>query len=370
MAKSIAVLGMPGHGKSTVLNALFPEGPRFAMASGKESCTKKVAQESFPVEGTPGAQLTLVDTMGWPDPNPEHAAEFYDQVVTEAINRFEGLNAIVWVYRPEVGRKDLVDPMYKPFMSEFAAAQVPIILLINDAQNYKLCKGAAKEKKMAEDRANALAHAQKLLCESGLESRVGNYIIYSPNLDWLADEDGEFIKELLITIGRAGGMHPKRCAMRTFAQIVAKFRDAKTAEEESKRDSARRIADLKQDIEAAHAEKAAAATGVGVGSGLAATAGAGLAAAWVVSGFFTGGVTWAAGAAAATGVAAGAIATGVAVGGVAYAATGATLDWVASKEKELAALQDEASRDAEYHKKRAQQAKAEFDKLAEYLGQQ
>eukprot|EP00812_Abedinium_dasypus_P000579 NODE_1067_length_1252_cov_411.255639.p1 GENE.NODE_1067_length_1252_cov_411.255639~~NODE_1067_length_1252_cov_411.255639.p1 ORF type:complete len:351 (-),score=52.02 NODE_1067_length_1252_cov_411.255639:183-1154(-) len=131
---NVAVIGCPGHGKSTFLNALANTRNAFRVGAGGESCTKDVQRQTFNMavgEGT--VNVTLVDTMGFPDPDKSKAAVFYDQVV-DAIR--QPLHAIVWVVKMEREIHTLVEG-YAVLMREFNNAGPPIFIVVNGMETYE-----------------------------------------------------------------------------------------------------------------------------------------------------------------------------------------------------------------------------------------
>lgn len=108
------------------------------MGSGGASCTQEVSKKTFQLAiGEEQSRLeieaTLIDTMGFPDPDPEKAAKHYDSVI-ECCN--EQLNAIVWLVKSERELHSLVE-QYKVLLREFNNAKPPIIMIVNGLENYE-----------------------------------------------------------------------------------------------------------------------------------------------------------------------------------------------------------------------------------------
>lgn len=133
----LAVIGASGAGKSTFLNALLGTKrgeDKFKVAATSVSCTQEVGEQTFTMQApnAPDLHMTLVDTMGFPDPDPKKAIEYYNQVVA-ACN--QPLNAILWLVRG-----DRVVPViysqYRTLMNEFKRCNCPIIMIVNGWNNY------------------------------------------------------------------------------------------------------------------------------------------------------------------------------------------------------------------------------------------
>jgi len=127
------VIGMPGHGKSSLLNGLAKDRKLFKTAPGKESCTQEVSRKTVLLEYEKEKfEVELVDTPGFPDPDPKKAVPYYDKVVSACNQK---INAIVWLVRMERELHTLVT-QYTALLREFNTAQCPIIMVVNGTENY------------------------------------------------------------------------------------------------------------------------------------------------------------------------------------------------------------------------------------------
>jgi len=232
---------MAGQGKSTLLNALAfspneddddEEGEEvvkqhFATGAGGNSCTQKVATKEFMMKGEGGMELKieLTDTMGFPDPDPSKAKEYYDQVIEECNKE---LNAIVWIMKPE--RTDATK--YKKLevlMREFNRAKPPVILVVNGCENYapdlKLKpKVLQKQKNIARKEHESIA--QELVQQTGV-SVMKPYIV-GADIDDLYGGSKHMLFKML------QGTTPQKSEMRTLKQVYARHAAAKTDEERAK----------------------------------------------------------------------------------------------------------------------------------------
>merc|ERR1712187_559290 len=121
----------------------------FSVGAGAGGHTDQVAEKKFivNVEGSSPMEMSLVDTMGFPDPDPERSVEFYDKVVKACQQE---LNAIIWVHK--AGRENHSDiEKVQSLMREFNKARPPIYLVVNGCENYSRKRGAAKEAKREKD---------------------------------------------------------------------------------------------------------------------------------------------------------------------------------------------------------------------------
>lgn len=167
----IAVIGMSGQGKSTFLNAMSGCDPDddepFAVAATGCACTQRVAHKTFTLNSANGTpmQICLVDTMGFPDPDPDKALEYYDHVVAACK---QPLNAIVWVHKANREDFKTIETL-QSLMREFNRAVPPIYLVLNGCENFEMLgpKKRAEKKKEILDAHRTIA--EDLVKLSGIQ---------------------------------------------------------------------------------------------------------------------------------------------------------------------------------------------------------
>lgn len=224
----IAVIGMSGQGKSTLLNALADDGDgkdHFAVAPGRFACTTEVNEQNFTLklEGGGEMQMTLVDTMGFPDPDPARALEFYDRVVKACR---QPLNAIIWVHK--AGRKNIEDvAKMRALMQEFNNAKPPIYHVVNGCENYARKRGAEKENKKAEARKIHFADGQEMVKASGIQV---THIIAGADIDDLYD----LVKVRLAVL--LANTTPEASELKTHEDLDAEIKACKTEDDKLKLD--------------------------------------------------------------------------------------------------------------------------------------
>jgi len=130
---TLIVAGGPGNGKSTFLNHFAGKTSKksslFAVGSGGDSCTQKVSEHCVDVEGLP---VKLIDTMGFPDPDPTKAPVYYDQVVGACNKQVHAIIFLVKVERKVPG----IIQQYKVLFREFNNACCKKFLVCNSFENY------------------------------------------------------------------------------------------------------------------------------------------------------------------------------------------------------------------------------------------
>eukprot|EP00419_Tripos_fusus_P085581 CAMPEP_0172857364 /NCGR_PEP_ID=MMETSP1075-20121228/64583_1 /TAXON_ID=2916 /ORGANISM="Ceratium fusus, Strain PA161109" /LENGTH=397 /DNA_ID=CAMNT_0013704683 /DNA_START=62 /DNA_END=1253 /DNA_ORIENTATION=+ len=200
----VAVIGMPGHGKSTFLNAMVNIRGEFPVGAGGRACTQEVITRDFALE-VDGVefQATLIDTMGFPDPDPKQAAARYDDVIN-CCNK--PLNAIVWLVRCERELAGLVE-QYKVLMREFNNANPPIIMVVNGTESYE-DEDERRDKKES-DLSASIQFGKDIAEAAGI--RVLKIIPGAEKKDLKLN-----CKELSFSLI---GTTPKGSAMKTFAQL-------------------------------------------------------------------------------------------------------------------------------------------------------
>jgi len=198
----LAVVGMPGHGKSTFLNALVGKRGEFEVGSGGGSCTQKVTKKELTLEHNGRAFRTiLTDTMGFPDPNPEKAAGYYNSVIEECNQSY---NAIVWLIRSERELHVLVS-QYKVLMREFNNAVPPVIVVVNGLENYE--DDDERKERKPKDLDEGYKFGQSIAKAAGVE--VAKIIVGAEK----ADLKGKVKNELALSLL---GTTPKTSSMKTF----------------------------------------------------------------------------------------------------------------------------------------------------------
>jgi len=156
----LAVIGQSGVGKSSIQTAWArsdnigprPAKPIFPECAGAGSCTQRVMRKSFDqLLGDRPVKLTLIDTMGFPDPNRTKAVEYYDKVV-EAVS--DPINAVIWVLKCD---RQLASDMqkYTTMMEEFQSLKVPLIMLMNNRGNYVIDDDDEDDRRDADRRREA-----------------------------------------------------------------------------------------------------------------------------------------------------------------------------------------------------------------------
>jgi len=132
-AARLVVIGFPGHGKSTVLNEIAGDEIFQVSASG-QSCTQaggvweeRNAKTINISDGKHVHKLEVVDTPGFPDPDPQKAADYYDYVIAKCR---QPINGVVFVMKPERACVDILQ-RYEDLLKEFIYLEVPLIILVN-----------------------------------------------------------------------------------------------------------------------------------------------------------------------------------------------------------------------------------------------
>lgn len=119
----ILVAGLPGHGKSTLLNEIVGEDI-FRTAAGSRTGTEPGADSSHP---DTNFGVDLVDTPSFPLQDPKKAKEAYEEVVRSCASP---LSAVVFVLNAERKSMDACKEHLKQW-SGLAQLSVPLILVAN-----------------------------------------------------------------------------------------------------------------------------------------------------------------------------------------------------------------------------------------------
>lgn len=184
---SVAIIGSPGHGKSTFMNALAADKKAFAVASGAGSCTQSVFKQIRKVLMRRGDEQTsmnivLVDTPGFPGPDPMNAIPFFDAVI-HACN--EPFNAIIWMVKEERACHTVLE-QYGLLLREFNNAQPPIIMVVNGMENYD--DEAEREEKLDEHKQKAYEFGRQCADAAGISVRKIITSTTKPDLKMAASE--------------------------------------------------------------------------------------------------------------------------------------------------------------------------------------
>lgn len=239
----VAVIGQSGVGKSTIQTAWArsdnigppPKKPIFPEHSGAGSGTQEVMRKSFAqkLDGRP-IKLTLIDTMGFPDPDRKKAAKYYDKVV-EAVSA--PVNAVVWVVKCD---RQLSSDLkrYSIMMKEFVSLKVPLIMLVNNRGYYD----EDEEDKREEDRRHCRMLAEEMEQQTDLKFTV---IIVSAEKNELRSR----VKQQMALY--LGSTKPKSSELRTYASLMTTCKlakDKKVGYEESLREQHVKLSAVNRNI--------------------------------------------------------------------------------------------------------------------------
>jgi len=162
--------------------------------------------------------VELTDTMGFPDPNPEDAAPFYDMVVSACR---EEKNVIVWVVSMERDFKE-VNEAQKALLEEFTNVQPPIIMVVNMKENFGRLKDKNPKKYEVE-----LQEKRDICKEYGwnVAERMGvnvQTVIACPTKDEFEDEAPELLMQYAMMT------QPKVSNLKTFAELLKESEECKS----------------------------------------------------------------------------------------------------------------------------------------------
>lgn len=245
MASKFVVIGSPGQGKSTVLNEIAGEDI-FDVASTGQSCTqiggeweRKNFKEILIDDGKKKHALQLIDTPGFPDPNPDNAATYYDYVVQKCN---EPINGVIFCMKPERECGDILE-RYKTLLQEFTRLTVPLIVIMNGTEPQK--KKREKEEDYQNRRLEGLKNfrdtGRRIMRESNLHARE---ILVSYCIDDLADL-GKDVARILSSV------KPSPSNVRTYKEVcdeLDRCKDSKYAAESKINREKERIQKCRQDI--------------------------------------------------------------------------------------------------------------------------
>ena len=200
-AGTVAVIGRPNVGKSTLVNALV--GAKVSITSNRPQTTR---HRLLGIATFPHGQLLLVDTPGLHREQSRHGGKAMHRAMNRAARgALEGVDAAMLVI--EAGRWDDGDTLAYDAMRE---AKVPVVLVVNQVDRTKdkarLLPFLAE---VSKDRDFASVHPVSALKRSGLEPLVESVLKLLPQQPALYAEDeitdksqrflaGELLREQLM----------------------------------------------------------------------------------------------------------------------------------------------------------------------------
>jgi len=198
---SVAVVGRPNVGKSTLVNALV--GAKVSIVSNRPQTTR---HRLLGIATVPGGQMLLVDTPGLHREQGRFKASAMSRVMNRtARGAVEDVDAAVLVV--EAGRWDEEDTLAFNVLHD---AGVPVVLVVNKVDRLKdkttLLPFLAE---VAKDRDFAAVHPISALKRKGLDDLVADILAQLPEAPPVYDEDeitdrsqrflaGELVREQLM----------------------------------------------------------------------------------------------------------------------------------------------------------------------------
>ncbi|ADV27823.1 GTP-binding protein Era [Pseudoxanthomonas suwonensis 11-1] len=198
---SVAVVGRPNVGKSTLVNALV--GAKVSIVSNRPQTTR---HRLLGIATVPGGQMLLVDTPGLHRQEGRFKASAMSRVMNRtARGAVEDVDAAVLVV--EAGRWDEEDSHAFKVLSD---AGIPVVLVVNKVDRLKdkstLLPFLAE---VSKDRQFAAVHPVSALKRKGLEALVADVLALLPEAPPVYDEDeitdrsqrflaGELVREQLM----------------------------------------------------------------------------------------------------------------------------------------------------------------------------
>ncbi|WP_044100959.1 GTPase Era, partial [Xanthomonas citri] len=174
---SVAVIGRPNVGKSTLTNALV--GAKVSIVSNRPQTTR---HRLLGIATFPEGQLVLVDTPGL---HREQKRAMNRVMNRAARGSLEGVDAAVLVI--EAGRWDEEDTLAFRVLSD---AGVPVVLVVNKVDRLKdktaLFPFLAQ---VSEGRTFAAVHPVSALKRKGLDALVGDLLKLVPEAEAMFGED-------------------------------------------------------------------------------------------------------------------------------------------------------------------------------------
>ena len=200
-AGTVAVIGRPNVGKSTLVNALV--GAKVSITSNRPQTTR---HRLLGIATFPHGQLLLVDTPGLHREQSRHGGKAMHRAMNRAARgALEGVDAALLVI--EAGRWDDGDALAYDALRE---AKVPVVLVVNQVDRTKdKAKLLPFLAEVSQDRDFASVHPVSALKRSGLEPLVESVLKLLPEQPALYAEDeitdksqrflaGELVREQLM----------------------------------------------------------------------------------------------------------------------------------------------------------------------------
>ncbi|MCD7100089.1 GTPase Era [Stenotrophomonas sp. MMGLT7] len=198
---SVAVIGRPNVGKSTLTNALV--GAKVSIVSNRPQTTR---HRLLGIASFPEGQIVLVDTPGLHRAQAKFSATAMSRVMNRAARgSLEGVDAGLLVI--EAGRWDEEDTLAFNVLSD---AGVPVVLVVNKIDRLK-DKAALLPflAQISEGRQFAAVHPVSALKRKGLEALVRDLLALLPEAEPMFGEDeitdrsqrflaGELVREQLM----------------------------------------------------------------------------------------------------------------------------------------------------------------------------
>lgn len=198
---SVAVIGRPNVGKSTLINALV--GAKISITSNRPQTTR---HRLLGIATFPNGQIALVDTPGLHKQQGKFSASAMSRVMNRAARgALEGVDAGLLVI--EAGRWDEEDTLAYNVLSD---AGIPVVLVINKVDRLRE-KSALLPflAQVSEGRAFASVHPVSALKKNGLEALVKDLLDLLPEAPPMFGEDeitdrserflaGELVREQLM----------------------------------------------------------------------------------------------------------------------------------------------------------------------------
>ncbi|HVJ38442.1 MAG TPA: GTPase Era [Stenotrophomonas sp.] len=198
---SVAVIGRPNVGKSTLTNALV--GAKISIVSNRPQTTR---HRLLGIASYPQGQIVLVDTPGLHREQGKFKASAMSRVMNRAARgSLEGVDAAMLVI--EAGRWDEEDTLAYNVLSD---AGVPVVLIVNKVDRMKDKSGLLPFlAQVSEGRTFAAVHPVSALKRKGLEALTKDLLGLLPEQPPMFGEDeitdrsqrflaGELVREQLM----------------------------------------------------------------------------------------------------------------------------------------------------------------------------